>query len=129
MGTTGAKTNGAGSFLEPLEDDEFWLRPNSDLRRGRVVMNLPVAPNAHLQLAEWVSVWGRRVRRLEYAYRLIVDGRQLYGWDYDPVHGYHEHPDPDDRERRQPAERVTAEQVVARSSEILGIDEALADAA
>jgi hypothetical protein len=65
------------------------------------------------------------VHREEYAYYLIINGRDVWSRDCDDHHGYHGHRE---NHERIDAPRVTFKEAVALVWEVLAQEEYLADA-
>ena len=65
--------------------------------RGRVFGELELAANVRLSISEVVVVWGSRIRREEYAYYLVIDGVEAWGYERDRSHtpAEHRHVGPD----------------------------------
>ena len=74
--------------------------------------NLGLTERAFLRISEVVVVQNSHVHREEYAYYLIVDGEEFWGYERDLSHdpAVHRHVGPG--HDRHPAERVTFQEVV-----------------
>jgi hypothetical protein len=94
----------------------------SNGKRGRVVMRLHLSERAYLAVSELIVVAKDSVHREEYGYYLIIDGREYWSRDLDPVHGYHGHTIGHERVE---AKRITFKQAVKEAWEILGHEEEL----
>jgi hypothetical protein len=69
-------------------EDLFAEAEGSNGRRGRIFGNLSLAgvDHAFLAVSERVVVVGKHVRRLDYAYYLVIDGVEIWGYERDPTH-------------------------------------------
>lgn len=94
-------------------------------KRGRILLTLNMTERADLQVSEWVEVRGNSVHRLEYAYYLVIDGREYQAWDYDSIHGYHGHKSDRERHERVQAPRVTFKQAAELAWKIVSHEEEL----
>jgi hypothetical protein len=95
--------------------EQFFLEEEgSDGRRGRVFGNLILMGEpfqAYLRVSERVTVVGQNIRRLDYAYFLIADDDEIWGYERDPSHRPAEHGHIAGHKRVE-ADRVTFDQVV-----------------
>jgi hypothetical protein len=64
----------------------FTEEDGSDGRRGRVFGLVAFTDDIYLQVSESVVVVGNHIRRTDYAYFLIVDGVEFWGFERDPSH-------------------------------------------
>jgi len=67
-------------------DDMFVETAGSEGKRGRVFGNLFLTEGVYLRISEVVVVRGNRIHREEYAYFLVVDGYEAWGWERDLSH-------------------------------------------
>jgi hypothetical protein len=97
-----------GSF-----DGMFTEEAGSDGRRGRIFGELELAANVRLSISETVVVGGNRIHRLEYAYYLIIEGVEVWGYERDLSHSpaEHRHVGPD-HPTGEPWETVSFRQAV-----------------
>jgi hypothetical protein len=80
--------------LVPCDDVPLQFRELAgfEWERGRMVGRLHIGERAYISMVEVVEVVdGSYIRRLEYAYFLIVDGAEFYGRERDPTHDPAEH--------------------------------------
>jgi hypothetical protein len=70
----------------------FYEESGSDGRRGRILGELDLTARVKLCITESVVVFkGSFVHRERYAYYLVVDGEEVWGFDRDPSHPVAEH--------------------------------------
>ena len=85
--------------LEPDRHMEqmFAAEAGSGDQQGRIFGNLFLENDAFLAVHEVVVVDGNHVHRLEYSYFLVMDGREVWGYERDPTHDppVHRHTGPD----------------------------------
>jgi hypothetical protein len=69
-------------------DDQFLLaeEEGSEGQRGRVWGRIGFTERTFLQVSERVRVEASGVHRVDYAYYLIVDGEEVWGYERDPTH-------------------------------------------
>lgn len=69
-------------------DDHFLFaeEDGSDGQRGRVWGRIGLTERTFLQVSERVEVEGSGIHRTEYAYYLIIDGAEVWGYERDPTH-------------------------------------------
>jgi len=58
----------------------------SGSRIGRMVGHVYFTDGVYLDLSERVEIEGNHVRRTDYAYFLVVDGIEYWGYERDPTH-------------------------------------------
>jgi hypothetical protein len=91
------------------EFDQLSLRPitnvgpmfaaerGSNGKRGKVLGLLGLTDDAYLKISETVVVRGKNIHRIEYAYFLVIDGEEVWGFErdlsHDPAVHYHIGPD------------------------------------
>jgi hypothetical protein len=97
----------------------FGEERGSNGQRGRIFGNLFLTDWAFLTVSELVIVEDDHVHRLEYAYFLIVDGEEVWGYERDPSHDppVHRHSGPD--HVRDDAEPVAFKDVVEEAWEVV----------
>lgn len=66
--------------------DMFSEESGSSGRRGRILGNLTLDDRSFLAVYELVEVVHNHVARLEYAYYLVVDGEEIWGYEHDLSH-------------------------------------------
>lgn len=90
-------------------------------RRGRVLGLVWLREDAYVQIHEAVKVKGSGVTREKYAYFLVVDGREVGGYERDPTHDPAEHRDCSSGvpHERQPAEAVSFKQAMEEAWDYL----------
>jgi hypothetical protein len=64
----------------------FSEEEGSDGRRGRILGHIVFTENIYLEVSESVQVVGNHIRRVDYAYFLVVDGVEYFGAERDPSH-------------------------------------------
>jgi hypothetical protein len=64
----------------------FYAEEGSDDKRGRIFGRVVLTESAFLQVHEVVVVEDNHVTREEYAYYLILDGVEIWGYERDPTH-------------------------------------------
>jgi hypothetical protein len=101
-------------------DGDFWAmvaeEAGSGGQRGRIFGRFILAEGAYLSVSEKVVVVEDHVHREEYAYFLIVDEVEIWGYERDsapdhaaqPVHRHVE------RHAREPADRISFKEAVER---------------
>jgi hypothetical protein len=67
-------------------DLTFSEEEGSSGRRGKILGLVYLAEDAFLQVSENVVLVGSHVRRIDYAYFLIIDGVEHFGFERDPSH-------------------------------------------
>lgn len=97
-------------------DQTYWAELGSDEQRGRIFGRYVLTERAYLNVHELVEVVnGSYVHRLEYAYYLIVDGFEIWGFERDPNHeaeGLLHHRHTENHDDRIACDRVTFKEVV-----------------
>jgi hypothetical protein len=83
----------------------------SEGMRGRVFGYLFLTDRAYLQVSELVQVEGDHVHREEYAYFLVIDREEVWGYERDPTHNPPEHRHVGPSHRREPCGPVAFRQV------------------
>jgi hypothetical protein len=86
---------------------QFLAEAGSGDQRGRVWGRILLTDRTFLEISERVEVRGNHVERTEYAYYLIIDGAEVWGYELDPSHAdlpVHRH---DRSHARFPAEIVS----------------------
>lgn len=84
------------SLVADRETHEMFAEENgSDGRRGRVFGSVVLMEGAFIAISEVVVVRGNRIHREEYAYFLVIDGIEAWGYERDlshrpPVHRHTE---------------------------------------
>src|SRR4051812_38288808 len=75
-------------------------------KRGRIWGRILLTDRTFLQVSERVEVSGGSARRTEYAYFLVIDGAEVWGYERDPTHdpAVHKH---DRTHARAPCEPVS----------------------
>jgi hypothetical protein len=68
------------------DDLIFTEEEGSDGRRGRILGTIDFTDEIYLQVSESVVVVGNHIRRIDYAYFVIVDGVEFWGFERDPSH-------------------------------------------
>ena len=68
------------------DDLAFSEEEGSDGRRGRILGHVRFTDEIYLQVSESVQVVGNHIRRVDYAYFLVVDGVEYFGLERDPSH-------------------------------------------
>lgn len=95
-------------------------------QRGRVFGRIIISDRAFLQVNERLVVRGTGVHRDEYAYYLIVDEAEAWGYERDPTH-----PDPvhrhDRDHNRYPCEPVSFKQVLEKAWQSSSYEDSLSD--
>jgi hypothetical protein len=92
-------------------DSLFAEEAGSEGMRGTIFGRLwLVPPNAYLAVYEKVECDSRRCERVEYAYFLVIDGDEVWGYEKDPTHEPPLHRHGDDHER-EPADEVSFAEV------------------
>jgi len=84
-------------------------------RRGRVVAELMLTERSRMFVHEVVVVVGEHIRREEYAYYLVVDDEEVWGYDRDPSHSPSVHGHIGADHARQKAPRVTFKAAVQQA--------------
>ena len=90
-----------------LEDDFlFAAEEASGDQRGRVFGRVRVTDRTFLAVNERVEVAASTVHRTEYAYYLVIDGAEVWGYERDPTHdpAVHRH---DRHHERFPADPIS----------------------
>src|SRR5688572_22975679 len=84
----------------------------SDDKRGRIIGRAWLTDNAYIKFHEVVVVEGRHIRRVEYAYFLVVDDEEVWGYERDLSHdpAVHKHTGSD--HRREECEAISFRAVV-----------------
>src|SRR5437773_88204 len=87
-------------------DDLFAEEAGSDGQRGRIFGSLWLDSErpAFLAVSELVVVRGNHVHREEYAYFLVIDGVEIFGYERDPSHEPAVHRHTAGHSSREPAE-------------------------
>lgn len=67
-------------------DLTFSEEEGSNGKRGRVLGHIHFTDEVYLEVSESVQVVGSHIRRIDYAYFLIVDGVEYFGLERDPTH-------------------------------------------
>jgi hypothetical protein len=84
--------------MTPFEEMCIALEGSND-RRGRFIGRFLLTADAYLSVAERWTVVGHpgHMRREEYAYFLVVNGEEVWGYERDPTHSpaVHHHFGPD----------------------------------
>jgi hypothetical protein len=94
----------------------FAEEEGSNGRRGRVIAELMLTERSRLFVHEVVVVvGGRSIRREEYAYYLVVDDEEVWGYDRDPSHSPAVHGHVGAGHQRRNAPRVTFKQAVGQA--------------
>ncbi len=90
-------------------DDGFLFAEftGSDGQRGRVWGRAIINDRAFLQIGETVVVEGSGISREDYAYYLIIDEVEVWGYERDPSHDPAVHRHVGGEHQRGPADRVT----------------------
>ncbi|MBS1863653.1 MAG: hypothetical protein JSS68_18310 [Actinobacteria bacterium] len=111
--------------LHHNEHPVYSIEAGSGEKRGRILLTLNMTERANLQVSGVVEIRGSHVHRLEYAYYLVLDGREYWARDFDPIHGYHGHTI---GHRRVVAGRVTFKEAAAMAWDIVSQEEDLTGA-
>jgi hypothetical protein len=92
-------------------DLQFIVLDGSGGQRGRVWGRIGFTERTFLQVSELVVVAGSGVHRKEYAYYLIIDGAEVWGYERDLTHdpAVHRH---DRNHNREPCDAVSFKQVL-----------------
>jgi hypothetical protein len=113
--------HGYGCTAEPLGPQgaifEYETHEGKETGRGHLLarISLPGHPEAYLHVEDWLVPRRGHIERESYAYDLIFQGARLENWHYH--HGqYHRH---DADGTRRPAPRITLEDAIRRSLEVL----------
>lgn len=102
----------AGASLTLDEDElQFVALEGSQGQRGRVWGRIGFTERTFLQVSELVVVTGSGIHREEYAYFLIVDGAEIWGYERDPTHDPRDHSH-DRMHAREPCEPISFKQVL-----------------
>jgi hypothetical protein len=82
-----AKKREVEQFGLTLEDGFlFAAEDRSNDQRGRVWGRIGVTERTFLSVSERVEVRGAAIHRTDYAYYLIIDGTDIWGYERDPTH-------------------------------------------
>lgn len=99
----------------------FVAEADSDDQRGRVWGRAILNDRAFLNISETVVVEGSGIHREDYAYYLIVDGGEVWGYERDPSHepAVHQHVGADHaRKDAEPVSLVWALEEAWRAAEL-----------
>lgn len=106
---------------EPL----YRAEEGSDGQRGRIFGRVALSESAYLQVHEVVEVAGSGITRLTYAYFLIYDGAEVWGYERDPLHDdmpVHRH----DRDHgRHPTEPISFKDALTEAWKTVAAEEDL----
>ncbi len=83
------ETECQGLSLTPLDGpfaEMCFEVEGSDGQRGRWIGNLYLSAQVYLAVSETVQVVGQHVERDEYAYYLVVEGEEVWGYETDLSH-------------------------------------------
>ena len=92
----------------------YWAEVGSDDRRGRIFGRYILTETAYLAVHEVVEVVDdSHIHRIEYAYYLIINGFEIWGYERDPNHeaeGLLDHMHTEEHGQRLPSEPVSFKQ-------------------
>jgi hypothetical protein len=106
-----------------VPDGNYWNmvaeEVGGDGSRGRILGHFRFNARAYLQVHEVIVMSGMRGHRRRYAYFLVVDGEEVWGYERDPTH---DPPVPrhDHNHQTYPCEPISFKEACARGWETLG---------
>lgn len=107
-------------------ESPYTAEEGSDGQRGRIFGRVVLSDSAFLQVHEAVQVVdGRAITRLTYAYFLIYDGAEIWGYERDPLHDdmpVHRH---DRDHHRHPTEPISFKDALTEAWKTVAAEEDL----
>jgi hypothetical protein len=64
----------------------FAEEDGSNGRRGKIIGHVYFDDDVYLEVSESVVVVGNHIRRIDYAYFLVIEGEEVWGFERDPTH-------------------------------------------